>query len=219
QALKVDPLNKLLWHSRRQRLEGEIVRDSLYAVSGRLDGAMYGASVYLRLPRVVLTGSRYAWTPDPIEANLHRRTIYSYQMRNMRHPFLASFDQPDLYISCGVRMNTLTPTQSLALFNGEETAEQATYWAGRLLTETADDRQFVRRAWLEAYSREPSSDELATAQQFLSAQAERIYSEESNVPTSSQPQPCPSCLEPHKGATYVDLCHALMNSTEFLFVD
>jgi hypothetical protein len=219
QALQVDPLNKLLWHARRQRLEGEIVRDSLYSISGRLDGSMYGTSVYLRLPRAVLNSSRYAWTPDPVEANLHRRSIYSYQMRNMRHPFLASFDQPDLYISCGVRMNTLTPTQSLALFNGEETAEQATHWAGRLLAETADDGQFVRRAWLEAYSRPPSNDELATAQQFLAAQAERIYAEESNVPTSSQPQPCPSCLEPHRAAAYVDLCHALMNSTEFLFID
>jgi len=53
----------------------------------------------------------------------------------------------------------------------------------------------------------------------ISAQAEQIYAGETDVPTSSQPQPCPACLEPHKAAAYVDLCHALMNSTEFLFVD
>jgi hypothetical protein len=137
----------------------------------------------------------------------------------MRHPLLASFDQPDLYISCGTRMNTLTPTQSLALFNGEETAEQATWWAGRLLAQSPDDAALVRQAWLEAYGRQPTDDELTAARQFLAAQADRIYAEEADIPSSSLPQPCPSCLEPHKAAAYVDLCHALMNSTEFLFVD
>jgi hypothetical protein len=116
-------------------------------------------------------------------------------------------------------MNTLTPTQSLALFNGEETAEQAAFWAGRLLTQSFDDSQFIRRAWLEAYSRLPADEELAGARQFLTAQSDQIYAGEANIPTSSQPEPCPSCLEPHKAAAYVDLCHALMNSTELLFVD
>jgi hypothetical protein len=116
-------------------------------------------------------------------------------------------------------MNTLTPTQSLALFNGEETAEQATYWAGRLLAHTFDDVQFVRQAWLEAYGRTPTADESAAATQFLTAQTDAIYAEGVGVPTSSQPTPCPSCLEPHRAAAYVDLCHALMNSTELLFVD
>jgi Protein of unknown function (DUF1549)/Protein of unknown function (DUF1553) len=218
-AINADPLNKLLWHARRCRLEGEVVRDSLYAVSGRLDLTMYGPSVYLRLPSSVLNFSRFAWTPDPVEANLNRRSVYSFQMRNMRHPLLASFDQPDLYISCGTRMNTLTPTQSLALFNGEETAEQATWWAGRLLAQSSDDSALIRQAWLEAYGRSPTDDEFNSARQFLMMQADRIYTDESNVPTSSQPQPCPSCLEPQKAAAYVDLCHALMNSTEFLFVD
>jgi hypothetical protein len=218
-ASKVDPTNQFFWHARRKRLEGELVRDALYALSGRIDNSMFGPCVYLRLPSAVMSSSRYAWTPDANEANLHRRSIYSHQMRNMRHPFLAAFDQPDLYISCGVRMNTLTPTQSLFLFNGEEGAEQAARWAGRLLGDSPDDQQFIRRAWLECYSREPSNEELAAARQFLVAQADQIYATEANVPTSSQPQPCPSCLEPHKGAAYVDLCHALLNSTEFLFVD
>src|SRR5438045_6973665 len=99
-------------------------------------------------------------------------------MRNMRHPFLAAFDQPDLYISGGGLMNTLTPTQSLFLFNGEEAAEQAACWAGRLLTDSQDDGQLVRRAWLEAYSRQPTDEELSAARQFLASQAEQIYANE-----------------------------------------
>jgi len=65
----------------------------------------------------------------------------------------------------------------------------------------------------------PTEEELASSRQFLAAQSEQIYAAEANVPTPSQPEPCPNCLEPHKAAAYVDLCHALMNSTELLFVD
>ncbi len=35
--MKVDPSNSLLWRMNRTRLEGEVVRDSILAVSGRLD--------------------------------------------------------------------------------------------------------------------------------------------------------------------------------------
>lgn len=219
QALKLDPANKLLWHARRKRLEGEIIHDAFFAVSGRLDPTMFGPCVYPKLPAAVLMTSRYAWSPDEVEANLHRRSIYAFQMRNLRHPLMAAFDQPDMYISCGVRMNTLTPTQSLALFNGEVTASQASQWAGRLLGETLDDETFTQRAWLEAYGRNPTREELLAAREFIATQTEQIYAGESNVPTSSQPVPCPSCLEPHRAAAYVDLCHALLNSSEFLFVD
>lgn len=218
-ALQADPTNKLLWRARRQRLEGEVVRDALYAVSGRMETSMYGPSTYPRLPKALLETSRYAWTPDEVSANLNRRSIYSFQMRNMRHPLLASFDQPDMYASCGVRMETLTPTQSLALFNGEETAEQATFWAGRLLAESTDDDSLIRRAFTEIYSRAATAEEVASAKQFLITQAEQIYAGERDIPTASQPLPCPACLEPNRAAAYVDFCHALMNSSEFLFVD
>jgi hypothetical protein len=218
-ALQADPTNKLLWHARRQRLDGEVVRDALYAVSGRMVTTMFGPSAYLPLPQSVIDTSRYAWSPDEVEANWNRRSIYSFQMRNMRHPLLASFDQPDMYASCGVRMETLTPTQSLALFNGEETAEQATYWVGRLLAESPNDESLIRRAFLEIFGRNATPAEITGTKQFLAAQADQIYAAESDVPTSSQPQPCPTCLEPYKAAAYVDFCHALMNSTEFLFVD
>jgi hypothetical protein len=151
-------------------------------------------------------------------ANLHRRSIYGFQKRNLRHPLLAAFDQPDLYLSCGVRASTLTPTQSLALLNGDEATEQAAAWAGRLLGQTSDDGQFVERAWLEAYSRQPTATELPAARKFLSDQAERIAAGDQVVGTSL-PQPCPSCLPPPQAAAYVDLCHALMNSSEFLYRD
>ena len=217
-AHEVDPGNRLLWHARRQRLDAEAVRDSLYALSGQLDESMYGPSVYFKLPDSLLANSYNAWTPDPSALNLQRRSIYGFQKRNLRHPLLAAFDQPDLYISCGRRANTLTPTQSLALLNGEEATEQAAAWAGRLLSEAGNDDQFIRRAWLEAYCRPPTAAELTATRKFLADQADRIAATDS-IAGSSLPHPCPNCLPPPQAVAYVDLCHALMNSTEFVYRD
>jgi hypothetical protein len=118
-----------------------------------------------------------------------------------------------------VRSQTLTPTQSLALLNGLETTQAAAVWAGRLLASTFSDEELVHQAWYEALARPPTREELSLACQFLKEQAQRIYDQERDVPTASQPEPSPPCLEPHRAAAYVDLCHALLNATEFLFVD
>ena len=42
---KIDPQNKLLQHMPVRRIEAEAIRDSLLAISGRLDKTMYGPSV------------------------------------------------------------------------------------------------------------------------------------------------------------------------------
>jgi hypothetical protein len=84
---------------------------------------------------------------------------------------------------------------------------------------TFSDDAFIRQAWYEALGRPPTSAEASLAQRFLQEQAQRIYEQEPDVPTASQPEPMPPCLEPHRAAAYVDLCHALLNATEFLFVD
>src|SRR5262249_20288076 len=39
---KIDPDNRLLWHRRPQRIEAEILRDSMLAVSGTLNPQMFG---------------------------------------------------------------------------------------------------------------------------------------------------------------------------------
>ena len=56
EAAKVDPGDTLLWRWRQRRLDAEVVRDSILAVSGRLNPRMGGPSFYPTLPREVLEG-------------------------------------------------------------------------------------------------------------------------------------------------------------------
>lgn len=218
-AIKIDPENKSLWRANRVRLDAEPLRDSLLLLSGRLNEVSGGPSGYPALSTAVRENSAYAWIPDPIPGQQFRRSIYCFQKRNLRLPLLASFDQPDMYMSCGLRSSTLTPTQSLSLLNGDEAIAAARGWAGRLLAEShGNNEQLIRRAWIDAYSRPPEAGELSLALQFLHDQSERVH-DGISAPAASLPEPCPSCLEPRYAAAYVDLCHALLNSSEFVFVD
>src|SRR5206468_1917219 len=73
-AEKVDPGNQLLWRMRLRRLEAEAIRDSILAVSGRLDGRMSGPPVLLNaLPSglVVIDEKKL---PDPTASD--RRSVY-----------------------------------------------------------------------------------------------------------------------------------------------
>jgi len=53
EAAEQDPANQLLWRMQRQRLEGELIRDSILHVSGRLNPAQGGPGVFPRLPEAL----------------------------------------------------------------------------------------------------------------------------------------------------------------------
>ncbi len=93
-ALARDPDNKLFSRQNRVRLEGEAIRDSLLAISGRLNPAMYGPSVSPPVPADITKTSKN-WTASPDPADHTRRSIYIFARRNLRFPFLEAFDAPD----------------------------------------------------------------------------------------------------------------------------
>src|SRR5262249_57749955 len=99
-ALKVDRENRLLWHARRQRLEGETLRDAMLAVSGELNSRPFGPSARPKLPEKI---SNYAWKPDVRPENQNRRSVYVFAKRNMRLPMFDAFYLPDMHNSCSVR--------------------------------------------------------------------------------------------------------------------
>ena len=66
-AAKLDPENKLLWRMPTKRLEAEVIRDSILAISGRLDSVMGG-------PPVRLWPGRTAWSSSTNQNSSARPT-------------------------------------------------------------------------------------------------------------------------------------------------
>lgn len=213
-ARQVDPQNRLLWHYPRWRLEGEALRDAILACSGQLNRRMFGPSARPELPTSL---GRQVWQPDPRPEDRNRRSIYVYAKRNCKYPLFEAFDQPDMFNSCGRRSRTTTAPQALCLLNGELARQQALLWAERLLQLQLADEEVVERAWREALGRSPTLQERQLALRFLQAtQADWVGGK-------SWPRDWESVLRRHQDAARLaaiaDLCLALFNTNEFVYVD
>lgn len=140
-ALAKDPGNDLWWRYPMRRLTAEEIRDSILAVSGRINLQLGGPSVYPPIPREVLAGQSVpgaGWgKATPEEAS--RRSVYIHVKRSLAVPLLSLNDAADTDNSCPVRYTTTVPTQALGMLNGEFTNEQAAFLARRLMTEKPGD--------------------------------------------------------------------------------
>jgi hypothetical protein len=190
--LKADREDKLLWHARRRRLEGETMRDAQLAVSGELNARPFGPSARPALPEKIST---YAWKPDARPEDQHRRSVYVFAKRNMRFPMFDAFDLPDMHNSCARRSQTTTAPQALLLLNSDFTLVRARHWADSLRSSSVDDGAFVAKAYREAWGRAATDDEITSGVSFL--QRQRVLSDDARL----------------------DFCHALLNANEFLYVD
>jgi hypothetical protein len=186
----VDADNRYLWRMNRQRLDAESVRDSVLAVSGKLDLTMGGPGFALFRFKddhsPVYDHSDLAKVNDPAT---YRRTVYRFVVRSVPNPFLECLDCADPNLNVPVRNTTLTALQALALLNNPFMVKQAEYFARRLEAASRDRGRQVELAYRLAFGRPPTAEERAT----VSAYARR-----------------------HGLA---NACRVLLNSNEFLFVD
>ena len=148
---KLDPDNKLGSRHIRQRMEAEILRDSLLDVSGLLDTTMYG--------------------PGTLDEGMKRRSVYFTIKRSRLIPSLRLFDAPDALQSIGMRQTTTVAPQALMLLNNGNVRGYASKLAQRVIsTEQTPRAEAVRSAYLLALSRPPTAQETGDALAFLAQQ-------------------------------------------------
>jgi hypothetical protein len=219
QALNTDPDDKLLWRFPRHRVEGEVIRDSMLAVSGNLNLKMGGPGVHPELPPgTLIAGSKWPADKDPNDAN--RRSVYIFSKRVMTYPMFEAFDAPNSEESCPRRFRTVIPSQALALMNDGLVLKWSQSLADRVLNDNGlkPDQQ-VDRAFRLVLSRAPKPEEKQAVMDFLARQSTLLESrleKHENVPL---PDKVPPGLDPAKVAAFTDFCHTLLNSNEFLYVN
>jgi hypothetical protein len=208
QAADLD--NRLLWRQNRRRLEGEALRDAMLSVSGLLNAKAGGRSVYPELPPELAKTAGWQTSADPSERN--RRSVYVYVKRNQRYPFFNAFDAPDSNETCARRYATTTAPQALMLLNSKVTLDMARAFAGRVLAEAGSDpAKVIDRAHRLALGRAPGADEQQTMRYFLDRETALLKGRK--LPAA------PTAADPAFAAAVTDLCHALLNVNEFLYVD
>jgi len=172
-ATKTDPENRLLWRFNQRRLSAEEIRDVMLAVSGQMNEKVGGPSVMVPVDKelVHLLYKPAQWEVARDAAEHHRRSIYLIAKRNLRLPFMETFDQPALLTSCGRRESSTHAPQALEMLNGRLSNELAEAFAQRLEKEAHADRpRIIERAYWLAVGRPPTSKERSLALAFLKEQ-------------------------------------------------
>ena len=191
-----DPENKLLHRMPIRRLDAEVIRDHLLAVSGRLDRTLFGPSVRVHITPF-MRGNRTPSGSGPVDGN-GRRSIYTSVERNHLSSMMLAFDRPIPFMALGRRSVSNAPAQPLILLNDPFVHQQAEIWAQRLLKLDGAAAR-LRDAYLWAFGRLPESEERAALEQFVHDQID-ARGEGSEL------------------LVWKDLCHTLYNVKEFIFV-
>ena len=232
-GVAADPDNELFWRMPRRRLDAETFRDSILAISGRLNRTAHGPGVRAPLSKeVAALLYKGKWEPTPDSAEHDRRTIYLFVKRNLRVPFLETFDAPSTLISCASRPVSTHAGQALALLNGPFLTEQSEALARRLLrtstsapgdSTSADDAidfdPMIKRAYSLALSRLPRDEEFRAAKRFLTEQVAALRHQAESGERVEAPTGFPDGVDPHLATALTDFSLVVLNLDELLFVD
>lgn len=197
---EVDPDNRLLSRMPLRRMEAEPLRDTLLWVASELDETRFGPAEPVRVQAdgLVLSGTR--------------RSIYVQQLRKQPPSLLESFDLPAMNPNCLERSESLVATQALHLMNDTSVRALAGQFAQRVIREAGDEPSArVQRIYWIALSRPPTAEEQRAVTESLTS---LTGAWEKHLAATGEKNPQQAAQR-----ALATVCHTLMNSAEFLYID
>ncbi len=196
QGETLDGDNRLLWRQNRHRLTAEEMRDTMLALSGKLDGTMGGPAAIQFVHHDNATFNTGGAPPvleyenfDVESSAACRRAVYRFLFRTVPDPLMDTLDCPDGGAITPVRSVSTTALQALAMLNDRFLIRQCEHLGSRISLASGDVEKQVRALYREMLQREPREEEWVK----LSA-----FAEKNGLPNAA---------------------HLLMNSNEFMFLD
>ncbi|MDQ8188735.1 PSD1 and planctomycete cytochrome C domain-containing protein [Roseibacillus persicicus] len=216
EAFVSDPENRMLARGSRFRLDSEVIRDQVLAVSGLLNPAMYGHSVKFPQPeglwKIVTMPSSFPRNFEPAKGDeVYRRSVYSFWKRGLPPPQMTIFDAPNRDACIARRERTNTPLQALVMMNETEYFAAAKHLArGVMAKENMAEDLKVSLLYETMTSRPPSDTE---KERLLSALAKfrALYQDDPDSAAAMFPN-TPAAGE---SAAWTMLVHSLMNLDTF----
>lgn len=191
---QIDPDNIMLHRMPVRRLQAEAIRDSLLAVSGRINLHSFGPGVPTH--RTAFMTGRGSRPSGPLDGN-GRRSIYQTIYRNFLNPFLLAFDMPSPFGPKGRRGNSNVPAQSLTLMNDPLVSKLANSWAQKTANQK-DSRKRIEQMVEHAHGKIPSKEKTDQLLAFVELQGKEYGKVDQRA--------------------WADLAHALFNLKEFSYL-
>jgi hypothetical protein len=158
----IDAGNAYHWRANRRRLSAEEFRDSVLAVSGKLNHATGGKPFQDFIVEKPEHSPHYQYhLHDPNDPASHRRTIYRFVVRSQPQPMLTTLDCADPSMSVPARDESTTALQALTQWNSRFVEAMSRHFAERLRKEAPKSAEAkVELACRLATGRAPSPEEL-----------------------------------------------------------
>jgi Protein of unknown function (DUF1553)/Protein of unknown function (DUF1549) len=207
EILAIDPENALLSRMTMRRLDAEQIYDSILKVTERLDAKRFGPPEEVEVKptkEIVAKGSQAGF----------RRGIYILQRRTTPVTLLEVYDLPQMTPNCVERSQSNVATQALQMMNSGQMWELVRYMAGRVMDEVGDNREKqVNQVYLRALSRPPTEFEmresLATLEELTRHWPPRLERDRAETPKQATAN----------WLALAGLCHTILNSADFMFID
>jgi hypothetical protein len=197
---RIDAENSTYWRANVQRVDAEVMRDSLLAVSGLLKTETGGPDL----------------SPEEGETNF-RRSLYFRHANDKQMSMLLIFDAANPS-ECYRRSPSIVPQQALVLVNSQLARRAAITLESELGNSHAGDlpdADFIRAAFGAVLTRFPTETELQVCQDFLRRQnANRAVATE--VTGTLAPKDSGAARGSHPAR--VQLIHVLLNHNDFVAV-
>ena len=165
-AFAKDSNSRLLWRFPPQRLEAEVLRDSILRASGKLNPKQFG------VPFSFFEESKSQFSRrvplEQFDTEGWRRMIYGEKVRLETVGVFGVFDCPDSSQMTPKRSNSTSAVQALALFNSDFINRQAGFLAESVAPEDSPNLELaIRNAFLRTITRQPTEEELTKLRPFV----------------------------------------------------
>jgi hypothetical protein len=189
-SLARDPDNRWYWRRLPQRMEAEVVRDSLLYLSGKLDFTRGGPDL-----------------DQDLGLTTDRRSLYYRHANEKQMVFLTTFDAAGP-TECYRRVSSVVPQQALALANSSLAQESSSAIARKVadsLGPQATSTAFIAAFFEHTLARSPTVEEIALCLRFLRDQENRAAPASNVTETATQ-------------RARASLVHVLLNHHEFVTI-
>lgn len=215
----LDPENRWLGRMSVKRMEAEVVRDSMLAVTEELYERRFGPSLSVTqdaIGQVILgTGERdgngiLVGSEEALGRDRFRRSIYVQLRRTMPLAVLEPFDPAKLDPNCPRRDVSTSASQSLLMLNGRFPIDRSRQLSDRIFKKHPDDpTQRIAAAWLAVCGTTIDESEAAQAAQFLAEQEQLFAIGTADDAAGRTPQQL----------AFDTYCQALYASNRFLYIE
>lgn len=159
ESIDRDPDNRYYWRHQPQRMQAEVVRDSLLQLAGKIDLTQGGPEL-----------------DQSVGLTTARRSLYYRHANEKQMTFLLSFDAPTP-TECYRRVNSVVPQQALALANSSIAQEASVAITRKLqqqLGSQATPSSFIDAGFILITGRHATDEEQKLCRQFLQEQEARV---------------------------------------------